>query len=272
MNFTKGQNISLPLHHQIRIVICELRMISTGFCVQVEDKILDENPRTHRRRTALLNWWVFKFYKMIDKRPIEDFNFTQEEYDRYQAGEEVWRDIDGYEGLYRVSTNGNVMSVGRVKFGYSFKVSSDLILKGTVNSEGYKIVQLCKSGKRTTKTLHKLIGSHFLSNKLKKPLINHLDGVKVNLYLFNLEYASYKENAVHSVTNGLQPKQKGVKGVKIGLIIKPINQLSMHGEIIRRYESVKEACKDFDVDISCIYKCANGRCNSAGGSKWKYCE
>lgn len=53
--------------------------------------------------------------------------------------EEIWKDIQGYEGLYQVSNLGRVKSLGRSGKGCSLE---DRVLKPMINDDGYELVNL----------------------------------------------------------------------------------------------------------------------------------
>lgn len=98
---------------------------------------------------------------------------------------EIFVDIKGYEGLYKISNLGNI---------YSFR-SFDLLKPK--DSHSYKYVTLCKDGKRKNKFIHRLVAEAFIPNTSNKPQVNHIDGNKSNNTVKNLEWATPKENCEH---------------------------------------------------------------------------
>ena len=110
--------------------------------------------------------------------------------------QEVFKDIKGYEGRYQISNHGRVKSLqrkGRL---------TDKILKFGFNNGGYHIISLCKNGHTKTKTIHKLVLVAFSSNLKNKPCCNHLDGIKTNNHIDNLEWVTDRENHIHASLNG----------------------------------------------------------------------
>ena len=93
---------------------------------------------------------------------------------------EIWRDIDGYEGLYQVS------NFGRVK---SFQRGKPRILKAFLNS-GYLSVVLYRDHKVKQCLVHRLVALAFIPNPEDKPLVNHINGVKTDNCVENLEWAT----------------------------------------------------------------------------------
>ena len=109
---------------------------------------------------------------------------------------EIWKDVLGYEGKYEVSTLGNVRRNGK-------------LLKQLTNRQrgDYKLVGLCGKKHR----VHRLVGQSFIDNPNNKPEINHINGLKWDNRVENLEWVTKKENVVHSVEIGL----KGRKQLKL---------------------------------------------------------
>ena len=99
---------------------------------------------------------------------------------------ETWRDITGYEGLYKVSNYGNVLSIKNNK-----------ILK-PVDNHSYKYVHLCDIKHiRRNKSIHRLVAEAFIPTKDKSLQINHKDGNKANNFVDNLEWCTPAENSYH---------------------------------------------------------------------------
>ena len=77
---------------------------------------------------------------------------------------EIWKDIPGYVGLYKVSNYGRVKSIKK-----------QLVLKICGSGNRYKTVALC-NGMRKTFRLHRLVAAAFIPNPDNKPCIDHIDG------------------------------------------------------------------------------------------------
>ena len=108
------------------------------------------------------------------------YNFLSQQKD----SKEQWKPIQGFSGWYYVSTYGNVLSV---------KQKEPAVLKPQNTGKGYYYVDL--EGKQYK--IHRLVASAFLTNSDNKPVVHHRDGNKHNNRLDNLEYATYRENAVY---------------------------------------------------------------------------
>ena len=99
---------------------------------------------------------------------------------------EIWRDIPGYGGLYRISNTGKIKSVRMGK-----------ILRPGTDGSGYLIVQLSKDKVQKGYKVHRLVYSSFFGEILPGKEINHKDFNKSNNYLTNLELCSRQENMTH---------------------------------------------------------------------------
>lgn len=125
---------------------------------------------------------------------------------------EVWKDIEGYEGLYQISNLGRVKSLERKIKRRNDRIQTvkERILKLNLNKEGYHTVKLHKKGKGKTYLVHRLVANTFITNPDNKLEVNHINGVKNDNNVNNLEWNTRKENMRHAVDNRLHD-QKGSK-------------------------------------------------------------
>lgn len=117
---------------------------------------------------------------------------------------EIWVDIEGYEGMYQISSYGNVRSLDReVHGGYA----GTYIRKGaakalTPDFDGYLSVSLHKDGKDKVFRVHRLVASAFIPNPDNKLEVNHKDLDKTNNHVDNLEWVTRSENEKHAYATG----------------------------------------------------------------------
>lgn len=121
---------------------------------------------------------------------------------------EVWKDIEGYEGLYMISNLGRVKSLAR-KINYKDgrrHFTKERILKVGDYKDWYLYVVLKKDTVPTTKKIHRLVAEAFISNPENKPCVNHKNANKKDSSIKNLEWVTFKENSEHAFKAGLIPK------------------------------------------------------------------
>ena len=129
-----------------------------------------------------------------------------------------WRDVIGYEGLYQVSDDGSVRSLDRVvsnKRGLYLKPSR--LLKQRPDKDGYKILQLCEDNKKTLHKVHRLVAKAFLTNDDLLPTVNHINEVKNDNRVENLEWCTNTYNRQHSSILSIALVEEIVSGFKAGL-------------------------------------------------------
>ena len=182
--------------------------------------------------------------------------------------EEIWKDIKGYEGLYQVSNFGEVCS------SYKYKgIQKHLLHKG-VNRCGYYIVSLRKDKKDKTYLVHRLVAKAFLPNDTNQPVVNHIDGNKLNNNINNLEWCSHSHNTKESFRLGLSKVNKTMLGKVGGKCPNsvPVNQYTLDGIFIKRWDSSVDAMHYFGLKYNHISKCCRGIRHSYAGYKWRYAD
>lgn len=169
---------------------------------------------------------------------------------------ERWRDIEGFEGLYQISSCGRVKSLGNGKSNNS-TYSNERILKPQ-RANGYLRVTLCKECKNKQVSVHRIVATTFLSNIENLPYINHKDEVKTNNYVSNLEWctAKYNSNYGTAIERASKKRSKKVLCVECDVI----------------YESIAEAQRQTGISHSNISNCCNGKRKIAGSYHWEYVE
>ena len=114
---------------------------------------------------------------------------------------EIWKEIKGYEGYFEVSNLGNFRSKNRV-IGYKYPGKTrnypGKILKVESIFEGYTRIVLMKNHIRKRYMCHRLVAETFIPNPKNKPFINHINGIKWDNRVSNLEWVTQSENELHS--------------------------------------------------------------------------
>jgi hypothetical protein len=169
--------------------------------------------------------------------------------------EEIWKEIIGHDG-YFISNHGRVKSIDRViirRDGIP-RTCKGKIIKQAVNPNGYYQVGLSEHHKSTTLYPHKLVAEYFLEKPDDfhevKYCVNHKDGDKLNNFVDNLEWATYRENSNHSY-NVLKQKRPTSDGKAIPVCIEYIDGTRIH------YSSVRECERQTGYSKSHLFRILN---------------
>lgn len=190
-------------------------------------------------------------YMIPTKEKVEQEN-------RYKEME-IWKDIPGYENIYQCSSKGRVKSLDReIIHNNTFKrFYFGRVLKPGLGKDGYRLVVLCKNGKRSTNYIHQLVMKTFVGEPRGNEEVIHLEHVAINENnsLKNLRYASRSCNFAFKIDDGTATigeknpgaklKEKDVCEIKSLLKSKRYNQI--------------EISKIYKVDPSAISRISTGK-------------
>ena len=114
---------------------------------------------------------------------------------------EIWKPIKGYEGLYEVSSLGNVRSVDKyLMFGNHYCLFKGKPMKPHHNSTGYLRIGLRKNNQKKNYFVHRLVAEAFIPNPSNLPCIDHINTIKTDNRVENLRWCSCKENMNNPLT------------------------------------------------------------------------
>lgn len=157
--------------------------------------------------------------------------------------EEEWKDIEGYEGKYKINTKGVVINCrGRV-------------VKPEVSQRGYLRVRLCYEGRKINHKVHRLVAAAFIPNPTGQPQIDHINGDKQDNRVENLRW-------VDNITNN--------NGFKSETHKQPVAIVNSDGTILMSFESLHEASSVVKVSRYGIMAACRGIQKTAGGHKWTF--
>lgn len=123
---------------------------------------------------------------------------------------ENWKEIEGYSD-YQISSLGNVKSLSRYvnHFKGGKRLKKEKLLKLQIDKLGYVRVNLFSNNVVKYFLVHRLVANAFFTNTEKKPCVNHINGIKTDNTVKNLEWCTYSENQKHSYKLGLNNNGNG---------------------------------------------------------------
>lgn len=121
--------------------------------------------------------------------------------------EEIWKDVIGYEGVYRISNQGRVMSL---------KHGKTRIMADRMNNKGYIDVLLYKNKRTKSFYVARLVAQHFLPDWDKSLQVDHINGERTNNHVDNLRMVTHSQNlkSYSKKREGVTSKFRGVCWMK----------------------------------------------------------
>lgn len=176
--------------------------------------------------------------------------------------DEIWKDINGYEGYYQVSNLGRVKSLDRLvnSKNNSKRLSKGYLLKQVQDKYGYLKVCLSIKHKHKSKFVHRLVAEAFIENPDNLPVINHKDENPSNNNVSNLEWCTVGYNNTYGTRI-----ERVFKNQK-----KQVYQYNVNGELVGLYESIKDAALNTGCNKSNISNCCNGKLKMHKGYMWSF--
>lgn len=162
---------------------------------------------------------------------------------------EIWKTIKDFEN-YEISNHGNVRNK-----------KTNKTLKPQMDKNNYSMVNLYLNKKLKTFKIHRLVCNAFLLNPFNKSQVNHINGIKSDNMLKNLEWCTPSENVKHALKTGLKIPLKGIN-CKVSKLTKEIvidiltKKKESNG---KKYWGVKDLALKYNIKAGCITEIAQGR-------------
>ena len=177
---------------------------------------------------------------------------------------EIWRDIPEYEGLYQASNLGRVKSLERIDARGNRR--KEKILNPEINSCGYYRLTFCKQSIVKRYLVHRLVYEAFNGQIPEEMQVNHINEVKTDNKLENLNLMTARENMNYGTRNARSAK----KHINRKDQSKPVLQYDLQDNLIKEYPSIHQAYRETGFDYRHIIKCCKGKYKTAYGFKWRY--
>ncbi len=175
----------------------------------------------------------------------------------------MWKTLD-FNPLYEVSTDGQVR-----------KIENNYYPKFCKDKDGYLSCSLNNGdGTKTKYRVHRLIAMAFIPNPENKAEVNHLNSIRDDNRVENLEWCTRQENEQHAYRDNRHPelRQKARENLlkyAVQAIKTPVCQMDLEGNEINVYESLTEAERQTGINHRNISLVCQGKRKTAGGFKWK---
>lgn len=184
--------------------------------------------------------------------------------------EEIWKDIDGYEGQYQISSYGRCRSCDRYVFhknrwgGTASYFYKSTVMKLSKNNRGYITVRLSRDNNAKTYLIHRLVAQAFIPNPNNLSEVNHKDENKQNNHVDNLEWCTRVFNNTYGKLNkdGRRQSRKH--------LMKRVGQFTLDGNLIAIHDGLLLAKEKTNGNNVCIARCCEGLQKTSGGYVWKY--
>lgn len=181
---------------------------------------------------------------------------------------EIWKPIKGYEGLYEISSFGNVKSLPRLVKGIKYEKHYEFPIEGqplkqAMNYNGYLKVSLSKNGKRKQFLVHRLVAQNFIGDITNKE-VDHINTIKADNRVENLRIVTSKENS----NNPLSKLHRANAG--FGDAAKKVRCIFNDGSF-KDFKSITDAFeKGYATSISGVSGCCHGHHSKHNGKIWKF--
>lgn len=176
------------------------------------------------------------------------------------------RPVVGYEGLYEVSSDGEVFRLSG-----SERCLVERKLKPTLDTHGYLIVSLWRNGVGEKHTVHRIVLQAFKPNPANLPIINHINGIKIDNRADNIEWCDKRHDVLHSYRIlGRKPPMQGKRNPNAGSPKKPVSGLNIKTMEVVEMESLAAAARFVNGHYQAIRQACQGKIKHAYGWRWAY--
>lgn len=170
-----------------------------------------------------------------------------------------WKDVIGWENIYEVSDSGMIR-----------RVDTGIVLSLKPHKNGYVYANLSFNGIKQHFRVHRLVAISFIPNPDKKEYVNHVNGIKHDNRVENLEWTTPSENDLHAYKNGLRVSPKVWSGKYGKHHNRSLKVRMISDNEVKIFDSIQEAERLTNVGHQNIIKVCKNQRKTAGGFKWEY--
>ena len=186
---------------------------------------------------------------------------------------EIWKDIDGFEGIYKISNE------GRVKSFYRCESDKGRIITQKKNTKGYMWVILYKNGTRKCALVHRLVAEAFIPIIEGCKYVNHKDENPLNNKVENLEWCTASYNVKYSIDRHPERKTNHANGKRRnrrkGFPYKhksKVVQIDSKLNEVKIWDNIVQVCAKYNWHSSSIRECCLGKRKTAYGFTWRFAD
>lgn len=190
--------------------------------------------------------------------------------------EEIWRPVEGFEGMYEVSNLGRVRGLDRIvgsnNSASGFRKWKGRIIAPDIMKDGYYKIGLHKDGKKHLKALQRVVAQAFVPGRTEeKKIVNHIDCNPANNRADNLEWCTYAYNSTYA---GAKEKAWATRMAKGSRYPNPPKAVEAwrDGKLVARFASLREAGAFCNRTPTSIMYCCKGVTKQAAGFEWRYAD
>jgi hypothetical protein len=180
---------------------------------------------------------------------------------------EEWRDVPSFVGVLQASNMGRIKRLPRYRNtkngGRAYMLEK--ILAQTISTYGYYKICISIDNKVHHLSAHRLIAEAFVPNPNIQHQINHINGIKTDNSIENLEWVSLTENIRHAHATGLSAVQPKGEANKLS---KKLYQYDLNGNLIKEWTGIREVCNVLKIDRSNMNRHLNGKVHTLKNSKF----
>ena len=176
---------------------------------------------------------------------------------------EIWKNINGYEGVYQISNYGRIKSLERVfpHLGGHRSIKTKICKLQKDKGTGYSKYVLSNNGKKSPKSVHRLVAETFIPNPQNLPFVNHRDEIRTNNCVENLEWCTPQYNLEYSNVNQRIAEK----------LYKRVVQYDKDWNVLNIYKTTGDAARALGLSgYSSIARCCKGEIGSVKGFIWRY--